>query len=371
MLKYLSGLLIALCLVGGAQAQGIGVGLGTDDILTHPGGGQLGPALDFNFSRGVYFQGSTCSTAAACLTVTRATTNGLATDLLPTSAAGQTITTFADNVARISSAAGGLISEEARVNQLVNATTPATQTSASINCASPGCTLWVNGASGSATASAGTATGCSGFAAATNGSPNTFTCTGAGTIVVTVTGTLNAFQLEIGGSGTSLCTSTASACSRGADVIKATTTPAFGSAYTLLAQGIPLSADTNATTQFFLSADDGTASNRLGLYRVNVATANFVVASGGSSNSNSAGSAWSRAAAGKVVGAATTGTNGVVSFNGSAVATVPQVGPAGAALTNLYIGCTAGVLPANGVITRIAVWPTVALTNAQMQAITQ
>jgi len=117
-----------------------------------------------------------------------------ATDLLPTSASGASYNTFAANTLRLTSGLGWLI-EEPRINYLLNSTVPATQTTQSL--ATGTYTLWVNG-SGTATPSGGTAT-ITGAAAASNGSPNTFVVTVTGTVVVTVSGSLNAFQLELGG----------------------------------------------------------------------------------------------------------------------------------------------------------------------------
>jgi len=69
--------------------------------------------------------------------------------------------------------------------------TPATQTTASLGTGTY--TLWCEG-TGSCIASAGTAT-ISGEAAASEDTPNTFSVTGAGTVTVTVTGSLTTFNL--------------------------------------------------------------------------------------------------------------------------------------------------------------------------------
>ena len=90
----------------------------------------------------------------------------------------------------------GLLVESERTQYLGVTDTPATQTTASLPTGTY--CLWIEG-TGSATSSAGTATG-SGFGAATEGSVNAFTLTGAGTVTITVAGTVDIFQLEKVGS---------------------------------------------------------------------------------------------------------------------------------------------------------------------------
>jgi hypothetical protein len=127
------------------------------------------PALqiDLNFATATH---TGCASLAACLTVARASN---ATDLLPTSASGYAYNTYANNVLAVSPGKG-LLSFPAATNLLLNSTAPATQTTVSL--ANGTYTLWVNGA-GSATMSAGTATGC-GTGVATNGSPVSSTTSG-------------------------------------------------------------------------------------------------------------------------------------------------------------------------------------------------
>ena len=162
--------------------------------------------IDLGFATNQYFG----CTPATCLTITRASSK---TDLLPSAGAGATYNTFSNNVFAITPGVGLLI-EEARTNQLLNSTAPVTQTTGAL--AATAQTLWVNG-SGSATLSNGTATGCAGTA--TNGTPITFTPT-AGTCTVTVTGSLNAFQLEAGAFGTSLIVTAGATATRAADLVQ-------------------------------------------------------------------------------------------------------------------------------------------------------
>jgi hypothetical protein len=169
--------------------------------------GGLAATADMSFATNQYYG----CTLASCLSITRASSK---TNLLPTSTSGFAYTTFGSNVLAIDS--NGLLIEESRTNQLLNSTAPATQTTGTL--AATAQTLWVNG-SGSAGLSNGTATGCTGTA--TNGSPVTFAPT-AGTCTVTVSGSLNAFQLEAGAFGTSLIVTTGTAATRAADNIAAT-----------------------------------------------------------------------------------------------------------------------------------------------------
>jgi hypothetical protein len=140
------------------------------------------PSLDLNFLT---------TTLDPRITWTRA--QNTATDGIFTDVSGAGFNTFLANAPRIS-VANGLLIENLRTNNLLNSGVPVTQTTASLGTGTY--SLWVNGA-GSATPSAGTATG-SGFAVATQGAPSTFTITVAGTVIVTKTGALNRFQLETG-----------------------------------------------------------------------------------------------------------------------------------------------------------------------------
>lgn len=146
-----------------------------------------------------------------------------ATDLLPTSAAGASFNTFANNVLRITPTKGLLV-EVARTNQLLNSTAPVTQTTASL--ATGSYVAWMNG-SGSMAVSAGTAT-LTGAGTATNGTPNTFTVTVAGTVTVTMSGQVLACQLEAatqGATGTSLIVTGAATVTRIVDAITLIGTP--------------------------------------------------------------------------------------------------------------------------------------------------
>jgi hypothetical protein len=108
-----------------------------------------------------------------------------------------------NNIQKTSSGEGWLthvLNEPGRTNELLNSDSPATQTTASL--ITGDYVLWQNGA-GSSDLTAGTAT-ISTTGSATDGSPLTFTVTGAGTVTVTIVGgPPDEFQLEEGSIPTS------------------------------------------------------------------------------------------------------------------------------------------------------------------------
>lgn len=142
----------------------------------------------------------------------------------------------------------GLLVEESRTNYLLNSGTPVTQTTASL--ATGDYTLWVEG-SGSALASGGTAT-ITGASSATDGSPDTFSVTVAGTVTVTVTGTLSRFQLEQGIFPSSYIPTTATAAVRASDAISI-----IGNAGTIIAADSDQSVVIDARTYSVLDLGGG------------------------------------------------------------------------------------------------------------------
>ena len=173
------------------------------------------PTFSLNFASGnAWRNGSGFVAFTSLLTATRAGAN--ATNLLPSSPSGFAYTTYGANTLRLDST--GLLDEVSRVNQLFNSTAPATQTTPSL--ATGTYTLWVNG-SGSAQMSLGTGVGC-GTGTATQGNPVSFTISVTGTCIVTVVGSLNAFQLELGAFGTSLIITAGATGTRANDDYRAT-----------------------------------------------------------------------------------------------------------------------------------------------------
>jgi hypothetical protein len=149
-----------------------------------------GPSVFSDFANGSF--------DASLYTFTRASSK---TDLLPTSPSGYAYSTFANDVMAVTPGRG-FLSESAATQLLNSPIAPATQTTSSLSVGTY--TLWVNGA-GSAALTAGTAV-LTGAGTATNGTPVVFIITTAGTVTVTVSGALNAFQLELGSWGTSFIT---------------------------------------------------------------------------------------------------------------------------------------------------------------------
>jgi hypothetical protein len=116
-----------------------------------------------------------------------------------------------------------VLSELGRTNELFNSDSPATQTTASL--ITGDYVLWQNGA-GSSDLTAGTAT-ISTTGSATDGSPLTFTVTGAGTVTVTIVGgPPDEFQLEEGSVPTTFILTEGGSVQRNATSFLATPTPA-------------------------------------------------------------------------------------------------------------------------------------------------
>lgn len=176
---------------------------------------------------GVRYANATAWIDALGGTISRASS---ATDLIPASPSGYAYSTYGSGVARVVSGTGILI-EGSRTNLFLNSNAPATQ---DISLGTGTFTLWVNG-SGSVTCTAGTATG-SGFGAASNGVPRTFTITVAGTVTFTVSGSLNFAQVESGPIGSSAIITGGTSATRAADDIIAPSAPWLSSVGTFYAR---------------------------------------------------------------------------------------------------------------------------------------
>jgi hypothetical protein len=335
--------------------------------LSAPGWVMRGAALDLNFASGMgWQQGIGIRPVAQLITATRNGGSAPETTLLPSSPSGASYQSFANGTPAIIPGVG-LLNYEPRTNYLLNSTAPATQTTASL--AAGVYTGWMNGA-GSVAFSAGTAVG-TGFGAATQGNQVQITITTAGTVVATVSGSVNAFQLESGASsssGTPLIVTGGSTATRGADVATVNRPPTFAQALTLLVSSVPL---TNAgnTTQTPVQIDDGTNNNRIDVDR-------------GSSSGLIGGGI-------TVNPTAYTAPNTIVWNTGVPVATAYALAVNDQALVSngtlgTYTGGNAMFTPArivigangngvhqlNGIITRLAVWPTARQSNSFLLAIT-
>lgn len=322
--------------------------------------------VDIDFADGRYFQVGQPAGAALSqlLTVTRAQTGSYTTNLLPTAAIGFPYATFAANIPRLLPGAG-LISEEARTNLLLNSTTPVTQTTASLGIGTY--TLWVNG-SGTATPSAGTAT-ISGASAASNGAPNTFTVSVAGTVVITVVGSLNAFQLELGTFGTSLIVTAGATQARAADVMKLTNLPSFGPSYTIYASGTPEAPTSYATSQFMLAITTASGTDRIQIARTGGGSFAAFMRVGGTNTYIQQPATWSQNTFGKIALSVTANAQNAA-YNGIAMTAGSQAAIP-AAPTEIDIG---GLLAAsffNGPVSRVTIFAANAFPTPALQSLTQ
>lgn len=366
MIRFLLPFLLLFCgAPAEAQFNGCPPGICNATLANFPMAGIAPNGVDCYFSQALYYP----SQSACAVTAVRASG---ATNLLPTSTAGFSYTTYANNVGRLVVGSGYLV-EEARTNFLLNSTAPATQTTGILVLGTY--TLWVNGA-GSATISSGTGTGC-GTGVATQGNQVSFVIAIAGTCTVTVSGALNAFQLELNPGavalGTSLIVTDGATAARAAEALSLTTFLTLGSGYSEICWGTALAPANYTNGQIICSIDGGSTVNRLQLQRVSSAGNNNAVMSTTSSvqynNGASAGS-WLQNTMGKIAIASTAGTqNGA--FDGLAM-------PAGTGTPNpvsptiFHIGVRGDSMSQfNGFVARIAEQPTSALSTTTLQANTQ
>lgn len=165
-------------------------------------------------------------------------------------------------------------------------------------------------------------------------------------------------QIEAGSFATTPIPTTSAAATRGADVVTLTTVPPIGASYTLQANGTPQSPITNAANQFMANVSDGTNTNRGSALRFLSTGSLGIAATGtGGTTANYA-----------VNGQLNPGTT-VVAQGALGKAALAQTGASG--MTTVTIGARPdGGAQWNGTIAQVALWPTTALTAAQLQALT-
>jgi hypothetical protein len=188
-------------------------------------------------------------------------------------------------------------------------------------------------------------------------------------VVVTVAGSLNAFQLEattFSANGTSLIITGANNVTRATEFVTATIA-ASGASYTLFGSG--LTSDPTSINKFMLTLSDATANNRLSLYS-NTSQARCVFVIGGTNTFAANLSAVTANTTFKM--AATHATNDqAAAANGGAISSSTTAATL-SGLTALNFGAqvTGGVATIlNGYIDRIAVWLTHRASNSELQRI--
>jgi hypothetical protein len=264
-------------------------------------GNNVPAGLDFDFANGRYYQNpAKGSGAAGLITVSRASTK-YCDDTAGTYASVATNTLCVTNK--------GALIEEARTNSIRNnsmqgavagspGTLPTNWTfrigwpqleNNSINSTVASATMATGGATCTNGAQLFTVSGGTGTAATLTGTvvanalqAGALTVTTAGSYTVfppspaTVTGggcgtppTVNLVPTDNSALGfaTSPIRTTAAAATRAADVVTATTSPTFGSAYTLFAKGTPNPPTGYPQDQVYLAVDDNTGNNFARIYR--------------------------------------------------------------------------------------------------------
>ena len=263
-------------------------------------------------------------------------------------------------------AAQGLLIEEQRANLVLQSAALSTQ---NVTVTAVAHTLSFYG-TGTIVLSGATTNTLIGTGAFPTRSTLTFTPT-AGTLTLTVTGTVQYGQLEIGSFATSYIPTTTTSLTRSADVASVNTLSPWynASAGTLYAEATPISPTTNALNQIVVSIDDTTTNNRLQLSRTtSVGGYSFLVAVGGVTGWNPQVGVWANQTAGKLAAAFATSDQkfayvGLLD-SGAGTGAIPS------SLTHMQIGARAdGALQFNGYIRRITYYPR-RLTDAELQTIT-
>jgi hypothetical protein len=260
----------------------------------------------------------------------------------------------------------GLLVEEARTNLLLNSATLSTQ-SATVTAVAH--TLHFTGTgtitlTGASTAGPLVGTG----AGEANRVSLPFTPT-AGSLTLTVSGTVTNAQLEAGAFPTSYIATTGATATRAADVVSITGS-AFSSWYrqdegTVFVQG---STSASTANPILLNIEDGTVNERIQIRRIGASNlASSIVTDGGVNQGGPSVSAFNADTIGRICMVYAL-NNLQLAFNGSlstadTSATIPTV-------DRVFIGSASSPVYANGHISGLTYWPT-RLPNSTLQSITQ
>ena len=309
--------------------------------------------LDLNFAGGAYRMNGVRGSSPSDLpgwTFSR-TGAGTALDL------ADNVVNFATGVPRITNR--GILIEEARTNLLLNSATLSTQ-NVTVTAVAHSLSFWGTGTitlSGVSTAGPLVGTG------ANNRVTLTFTPT-AGTLTLTVSGSVTLAQLEAGAFPTSYIPTTGAAATRARDIVSVSPPPGLTYPLTLFAE-IERTVDTGAAEGYLAAALDG--SNFGEIFITTGDKANCSTTGGGSKSSVASVPV---GAVSKIAGRCAT-NNVNVALNGTAAspdtsATMPTA-PISIQF-GVEIGTGAGSQP-NGYTRRATVYPT-AYSDAQLAALT-
>lgn len=312
------------------------------------------PTLDLDFAndRG-WRQGAVPGLASSFLTTTRAS------DAYAPNAAG-VYTLFSSNVPRITDL--GLLVEEARTNLFLQSGTPATQSITVVN--GSVYTVSVVGAGSVTLSGAGSGT-------VSQGSPVTFTA-GSTSLTCTTAGITGAFvnvNVELGSFATSPIRTAGAAATRAADLVTVTNPPAFGSAYTLFAQAVPLAPSAFSLQQNVIQVDAGSGAQRLVMRRVATSGGRLAALVGGAGgNILSSATEWPPNTRSKWATAVAAGDQ-ASSVDGASPSTL-SAASLPTTPTAIRLGSATALEFLNGWLERAGVFATTRLTNARLQGVT-
>ncbi len=293
-----------------------------------------------------------------------------ATSALYTDTAGASFTTYGSGVARLGtfSSCSGFLPEAAATNYLLNSNSPATQTTGTL---AIGSYAFFGNGPGSLAIAAGTAVG-TGFGTITTLTGNflVIDITTAGTVTVTVSGTVDWFDLQGQNFPTSHIVTTSTTATRAEDqaLLLTSSFPFVQGQGTLVAKGTggPVPSGVFAVIAEF---DDGDGNN---LINEGAASASFfrIFVNGGQTQGAS-GSSWATGSQG-AVGISYSAAGSTLVFNGVVQATV-GAGAVPLTITELDIGNSMRGSPFSPwglCVKSIEYWPRV-LSASQLQAQTQ